>query len=66
MAFKSYGLLVNTDKSEILVTSKLSEEKIMNDTIVLSEHHNILVDNISDEGCIIMGAPVGSDSYITD
>ena len=48
MAFKSYGLLVNTDKSEILVTSKLSEEKIMNDIIVLSEHHNILVDNIID------------------
>ena len=65
MAFKSYGLLVNTNKSEILVTSKLSEEK-MDDIIVLSEHHNILVDNISDEGCIIMGAPVGSDSYITD
>jgi len=41
MAFKSYGLLVNTNKSEILVTSKLSEEK-MDDIIVLAEHHNIL------------------------
>jgi hypothetical protein len=65
MAFKSYGLLVNLDKSEILVTNK-STDKEIKDIITLSKHHNILVDNISDEGCTIVGAPVGAYSYITN
>jgi hypothetical protein len=47
MAFKSYFLLFNLDKSDILVANKLTD-KAMKDIITLSKPHNILVDNIID------------------
>ena len=53
------------DKSGILVT-KNSTDKEIKGIITLSKHHNILVDNISDEGCTIVVAPVGAYSYITN